>query len=174
MHKEQRLMEERSSGAASSVPAVPPADAVPAPADVPEVAAAAAPAAAVPASKDEEASVAGAPEGEQAEDILADTPRDLGGAPASPAASAPAPAQAKIARRQEQMSAAGDAADDAALERDPERWLSHVEDLQRAGKLKEVERSLRAFKQRYPQYPLPRAVAELWQTLEAAQANEQH
>ena len=49
---------------------------------------------------------------------------------------------------------AGDAtADDESL--DPKAWLERILDLRRGGKLEEADKSLKAFRERYPDYPLP-------------------
>jgi len=43
----------------------------------------------------------------------------------------------------------------AAWERDPEAWLKHIDELRLAGRGADAEASFRAFRDRYPDHPLP-------------------
>ena len=40
----------------------------------------------------------------------------------------------------------------------PEDWIAEIKKLRQAGKLAEAEASLKAFKQRYPDYPVEKAL----------------
>ncbi len=64
---------------------------------------------------------------------------DMRAAPAAPRAKAAAEASAS--------------ADTAGLE--PKAWLDRILELRRQGKLEEADKSLKAFRERYPAYPLP-------------------
>jgi hypothetical protein len=44
------------------------------------------------------------------------------------------------------------------MEEDPAKWLAHITQLREQGKLAEASASLAAFKQRYPDYPIPPAL----------------
>ena len=50
---------------------------------------------------------------------------------------------------------AADAAASAEQSLDPKTWLDRILELRRLGKLDEAEKSLKAFRERYPSYPLP-------------------
>jgi hypothetical protein len=41
-----------------------------------------------------------------------------------------------------------------------DEWIAGIKKLRRAGKLTEAEASLKAFKQRYPDYPIEKALAQ--------------
>jgi hypothetical protein len=43
----------------------------------------------------------------------------------------------------------------APWESDPKAWLRHIEQLVREQHMSEARESLKAFRQRYPSYPLP-------------------
>jgi hypothetical protein len=40
-------------------------------------------------------------------------------------------------------------------EQDPRAWLKHVEELRAAGRVEDAKASFKAFRSRYPDYPLP-------------------
>jgi len=65
-----------------------------------------------------------------------------------------APAAAKLERdhgvAEKQSASAG-----PAWQSDPEAWLKHIDELRLAGQAADAEASFRAFKDRYPAYPLP-------------------
>jgi hypothetical protein len=76
-------------------------------------------------------------------------------APAGPAAEESATARALLPKKQ-----AGPADSDSGpavkpWERDPKSWLKHVEELRGAGRMEEAKTSFKAFRSRYPDYPLP-------------------
>jgi hypothetical protein len=88
------------------------------------------------------------------------------GAPAAPTAMEPSPqsgqqaaapkpkAQAFPAAPPTQASPEGPAAD-ATQYAEPKVWLERILELRRQGKLEEADKSLKAFRERYPAYPLP-------------------
>jgi hypothetical protein len=104
-------------------------------------------------------------------EVLADAPADS--AASSSSAQSPAAAPAQLARRAEQPAGTPRAQarlDEADLQRDPNRWLEHIVELQRDGKTEEMQRALRLFKQRYALHALPRELAAAWAALRAAEA----
>lgn len=74
---------------------------------------------------------------------------------AAPAAAAPAAPTATM--RQQPASLAGKIGQSQA----PGPWLARIEKLKREGKQAEAKRALAAFRQRYPNYPLPRDLRDL-------------
>jgi hypothetical protein len=96
--------------------------------------------------------------------------------PAGPAEEAPL-AQSKTQRQEHRAAApaaqskafpaspgmtapSGQAAGAAADDSDPKAWLERILTLRREGKLEEAARSLKAFRERYPDYPVPAALKD--------------
>lgn len=73
------------------------------------------------------------------------------GESARPAAPAPPPDRAEPLRALRQAPEA----ESRAAEPDPGAWLERIADLRRQGRSAEAEALLRAFRDRYPDYPLP-------------------
>lgn len=73
-------------------------------------------------------------------------------APAAATMAAPAPAQQARAL----MQPLKDEASAASLS--PQDWLARIQKLKQQGKLEEARKDLAAFKQRYPDYPVPEAI----------------
>jgi TolA-binding protein len=46
----------------------------------------------------------------------------------------------------------------------PEQWLLAIEDLKRQGKHEEAQRELTEFRKRYPNYRIPEAITEKFET----------
>lgn len=76
----------------------------------------------------------------------------LSDAPAPAAAPAPQPAQRARALIQDESRSA---------DLPPKEWLARITTLKQAGKLEEAKKELAAFKQRYPDYPVPKDVEPL-------------
>jgi hypothetical protein len=71
--------------------------------------------------------------------------------PASAAAAAPPPVPAAIAKPASRPAGAMQ----GYVELPPEKWLEHIADLRKQGRLDEAKASFTAFRKRYPEYPLP-------------------
>jgi hypothetical protein len=86
-----------------------------------------------------------------------------GGAPVAPTAMQPSAEQAAAPRPRAQAFPAAPptqpspegAAAEAAQYAEPKVWLERILELRRQGKLEEADKSLKAFRERYPSYPLP-------------------
>jgi hypothetical protein len=75
--------------------------------------------------------------------------------PAPPPAGERVTAGALSAKKQVGPAAPDSGSSAKPWERDPKSWLEHVEELRRAGRMEEAKTSFKAFRSRYPDYPLP-------------------
>jgi resuscitation-promoting factor RpfA len=76
-------------------------------------------------------------------------------APAAPAAEESAAAGALLAKKQVAPAKSDSGASANPWEQDPKSWLKHVDELREAGRIEEAKTSFKAFRSRYPDYPLP-------------------
>lgn len=90
-----------------------------------------------------------------------DAPRAESAAPSAGAASMAAPAALEEAAR------APEAIPARAVQDDPRRWLRHIEMLVEQQFADQAGDSLRAFRARYPDFPLPASLAPLAESLDA-------